>query len=503
VIRIVFFLVVVAVLAFGAAWVADRPGEVVLTWQGWQVSTSLAVAGIALAAVIVIAVFAWSAIRFVLHLPDFVTVFLQERRRRRGWRALSRGMIAVGAGNLALAQRSASEARALIGEEPLTLLLAAQAAQLGGDAARAEQEFRAMLPRPETKVLGLRGLYVEARRRGDGAAARAFAEEAAQSDPALPWAADAQMEFQCLAHDWPGALATLDRGAKVGAVDKATRRRWRAVLLTAQAQVNEETRAGEARESAREAAKLAPTLVPAAAVAGRLLGAAGELRRAARIVEKAWASAPHPDLAEVYIDLRPGDAGRDRLKRAKALAKKAPGHSEAALAVARAALDAHEFDQARMALAPLLADPTRRVCLLMAEIEASEHGDQGKAREWTARAARAKRDPAWVADGYLSERWLPISPVTGKLDAFVWMVPPEAPLGPLLEHAADREATGSLAAQQTAQPLERSGARLAIAAKPAPVIAEAPLPDDPGAEVEERTERRRFRLFEWLAGPTP
>jgi HemY protein len=502
VIRIILFLAFVALIAFGAAWVADRPGAVVLTWQGWQISTSLAVAGIALASVIVVAIFLWSVIRFVLHIPDLVAVFRRERRHRRGWRALSQGMIAVGAGNLALAQRSAGEARALIGEEPLTLLLAAQAAQLGGDSVRAEQEFRAMLGRPETKVLGLRGLYVEARRRVDVPAARAFAEEAAETDPALPWAAAAKFEFQCLVHDWQGALATLERQFKAGQIDKATYRRRRAVLLTAHAQAIEETRSGEAREAAREAVKLAPTLVPAAAVAGRLRAAAGELRRAMRAVEKAWVATPHPELAEVYIDLRPGDAARDRLKRAKALAKKAPGDPEGALAVARAALDAHDFEQARKALAPLIVDPTRRGCLLMAELEASEHGDQGKAREWTARAARAKRDPAWVADGYVSERWLPVSPVNGKLDAFQWMAPPAAGGGPLLEHVGEPPGAGALV------PLEKPGHAPEkeprdTAERPAPIIAEAPLPDDPGPEIGESARRRRFRLFEWLAGPAP
>jgi HemY protein len=498
-IRIVVFLIFLAVVALGAAWVADRPGEVVLTWQGWQVSTSLALAGVALAVTIVAAIFVWSLIRFVLHIPDLVTLFLRERRRRRGWRALSRGMIAVGAGNLALAQNSAREARALIGEEPLTLLLAAQAAQLAGDGARAEEEFRAMLARPETKALGLRGLYVEARRRADVPAARALAAEAAEADPALPWAANALIEYQCFAGDWQGALATLERQAQAGVIDKATRRRRRAVLLTAQGESLAETRAGEAREIAREAVKLAPSLVPAAALAGRLLGAAGELRRAARIVEKAWRQTPHPDLAAVYLDLRPGDAGRDRLKRAKALAKKTPGELEGALAVARAAADAHEFDQARMALASFAADPTRRVCLLMAEMEVSEHGDHGKAREWSSRAARARRDPAWVADGYVAERWLPLSPVTGKLDAFVWMVPPSAPSGPLLEHGGD---SGNGALTTLTRPAQgRAGAR-STSAKPAPIVAETPLPDDPGPDLESPSPRRRLRLFAWL-GPAP
>ena len=109
--------------------------------------------------------------------------------------------------------------------------------------------------------------------------------------------------------------------------------------------------------------------------------------------------------------------------RIEALAKKTPGHVEGALAIARAALDAREFGKARAALAPYLAAPTKRIALLMAELERAERNDEGRAREWMARALNAAPDPQWTADGYVSDRWLPVSPVSGRLDAFEWRVP--------------------------------------------------------------------------------
>src|SRR4029079_3199585 len=142
-----------------------------------------------------------------------------------------------------------------------------------------------------------------------------------------------------------------------------------------------------------------------------------------RIIEKAWMANPHPDLADTYSHLRPGDSARERLTRVQSLALKAPGHAESALAVARSALDAQEFAVARNAVRPLLKEPTQRVATLMAEIEQRESGDEGRAREWMARALRAARDPQWTADGFVSDRWMPVSPVSGRLDAFQWKVP--------------------------------------------------------------------------------
>ena len=230
---------------------------------------------------------------------------------------------------------------------------------------------------------------------------------------------------------------------KSGLVDRDTYRRHRAVLLTARAL---ETDAQDDRDGARalalEAVKFAPTLVPAAALAGRLLGEARETRRAARIVEAAWKANPHPDLAEAYAYLQPGASARDRLRRVEMLAEKTPGNIEGALAVARAALDAQEFAVARRVLAPLAIAPSQRVAMLMAELEEKEHGDEGRAREWMTRAVRARPDPAWTADGIRSERWMPVSPVTGRLDAFQWK-DPIADLGvddALIEHLPEPRA---------------------------------------------------------------
>jgi HemY protein len=347
-----------------------------------------------------------------------------------------------------MAQRLAQEANRIAPGEPLTLLLAAQASQLSGDGAGAARSFQAMAEREDTKLLGLHGLFIEAQRRGDAAAARLYAEEAARKAPVPAWAGQAVFAACCAAGDWTGALERLQRNMKSRLVDPDTYRRQRAVLLTARAIAAEQNDRDRAKAFVLEAARLAPTLVPAAALAGRMLGEAGELRKASRITETAWKANPHPDLADTHAHLRPGDSARDRLARVQALAELAPANSESALAVARAALDAHEFDIARRALAPLLAAPTQRVAMLMAEVEEREHGDEGRAREWMARAVHARRDPAWTADGIVSDRWLPVSPVTGRLDAFEWKDPLAefAGGGALIDHQRRRpsEAGGEL-----------------------------------------------------------
>jgi len=238
-IRVLLFLALVALMAFGVVWFADRPGDVAIVWQGYRIETSVMVALVAVAAVALIAVIVWSIVRTILRSPDLIAMFMSHRRGVRGYLAISRGLIAVGAGDASAAKRASNEVERIAPGEPLALLLNAQVAQLSGDRAAAEHAFRAMAERDDTKLLGLRGLYIEAQRRKDMVAARAYAEEAAAASPALGWAGQAALEFRCASGDWSAALSALDRNSRYGLIDKAYYKRQRAVLLTAQALADE------------------------------------------------------------------------------------------------------------------------------------------------------------------------------------------------------------------------------------------------------------------------
>jgi len=486
-IRVLLFIVLVAGLAFGAAWLADRPGEVTIVWP-WLGRAIEIPLGLVIAVIAVI-IGLWAA-RHILRTPGRVSGALRRRREVRGFHAISRGLIAIGAGDLAGARRFAGDARRLAPNEPLALLLAAQTAQLAGNRDAAETTFRRMTEHDATRMLGLHGLFVEARRRNDPAAARAVAEDAVRANPAAGWAAQAVLDFRCMAGDWAGGLAALDSQMKSGLIDKPAYRRGRAVLLTARALSSGDRDAALA--DVTEAVKLAPGLVPAAALAGRLLAEAGKPRPASRIVQAAWRINPHPDLAETYANVRPGESARERLARVQGAAQLAPpdpeSDREARLAVARAAIDAREFAVARTQLEPLLAAPSRRVALMMAEIEEHDTGDFGRARAWMSRALNAPRDPAWTADGYVSDKWLPVSPVTGRLDAFQWKVPLAdlSPPGRVIEEVAPAAVPAAPALGEGAGDALRydgaSHAAAAVVASEAPPLATRAAAGDISAE---------------------
>ncbi|MDJ0930480.1 heme biosynthesis HemY N-terminal domain-containing protein [Breoghania sp.] len=513
-VRVLSFFSAVFVIAMGFAWLADRPGLVMIDWQGYRIEMGLMTLLIALGVLMVVIGIVWS----ILHTPGSVSRFFKRRRRDRGFGALSHGLIALGAGDARSAGKYGNEAQKLLKNEPAAKLLLAQSAQMAGKREEARAYFEAMLEDEATRLLGLHGLFVEAERQKEPLAARHYAEEAHKLSPVLAWADKAVLAYQAAAHDWEKAIVTLERNAHAKLIDKPTFRRQKAVLLTARAMELENHEPDRAHQLAMEAHGLAIDLVPAAVIAGRLLTRRGDVRKASKVLEATWKKFPHSDIAEAYAHVRPGDSARDRLKRVKALNDMRGHHVEGGLAIARAAIQARDWAQARDYLRPLLrTQPTQRVFLLMADLEESEHGDRGRVREWLSRAVRAPRDPAWTADGIVVDAWAPVSPITGKLDAFEWKVPVEhlgapetEPDGDLLELPAEWPAPEDKSASAT--PVETMKPEVSATSKVAsvsPVTAPAkpaePAAPAPAAEKKAASDAKTDtpKLEELLAATAP
>lgn len=458
-IRILFYLAVVFALGLGFAWLADRPGEMVVTFGGYQYTVSLMVAAVVVVAIVAATMLAWWVVKGIWNSPQAISRYFRVRRRDRGYQALSSGMIAAGAGDAAEARRQKKQAMKLISsdQEPLIHLLDAQASLLEGDHEAARAKFEAMLDDPEMRLLGLRGLYLEAERLGDRRAAFHYAQRAADAAPQLPWAASATLEARTGERDWDGALRLLETQKSTRQIERETAARRKAVLLTAKALDLLEADPLAARNAATEANRLAPDLVPAAVVAAKALFRQGDLKKGAKILETAWKQTAHPEIADAYVNARPGDSTHDRLARARKLRGMRLNNAEAELVVAHAALAAGEHAEARRhAEAAIRMAPTEGAYLLMADIEEAETGDQGRVRQWLGKAVKAQPDPAWVADGLVAERWAPVSPVTGRLDAFEWRQPVER-LGSMIDQQTD-DALLLPAAEEAPRPTSKAAA---------------------------------------------
>jgi HemY protein len=461
VIRTILGLIVIGGLVATAVFFADRPGQVEIVWQGWELQTSV---GVLVAATVLLGLAAALLLWLASLIVDSPRAFLRRRRARRrraGYRALTQGMVAVAAGDPQEAQRCARRADALLADPPLTLLLSAQAAQLEGDETAAKKFFTAMLDRPETEFLGLRGLLNQAMRVGDRATALRLTQRAGSLRPATPWVVESRFDLEVREGQWEAAQETLARAVKCRIIPPERARHHRGVIiheLSLAAFATGDRRGGT--NLAAQARTLTPDLAALAAHYARELLHDRRPAPATRALETAWRTAPHPELAQLYGSIYDNEAPLARVKRFERLAGQNPDARESYLTLAEAALDAQLWGEARRYLERAAAAPapptisrpvnsappfddskctgaaglTPRLCVLMARVEEGAHGSAGAMREWLDRAVTAMPDPRYVCAscGGESLEWRSICPHCASFDSLAWRTPASAVSGATL-----------------------------------------------------------------------
>ncbi len=417
---IVGSLVITGVVAF----LISLPGTVTIDIAGQRMQPRLGIAAFLVLGAAGAIILVWGIVRRIITAPRWMARRAAQRRHAQGVDALSDGFIALQAGDAARARTLARDAQANLPGNPAAQLLEARADLALGDMTAAREHYRGLISNQRTALAALAGLYDQARAQGRNQAALTFAQKAATIAPSSVWASAAVFDDLVRRQQWAAARDMAAGDSAATREERARKRRRQAVLETALARDAEPTDPLTALNHALAALKILPDFVPAALIAARIHADRGEGRRAMSLLRRVWRATGHPDAATLYANAIPGASAADRYRRVKELIDSPPADRAAAMVLARAAIDAFEWSAARNALAShSVAAPTQGVCLLMAEIEEGQNADQGKAREWLARAVHAPADPAWTADGVVADEWEPVSPATGRLDAFEWRVP--------------------------------------------------------------------------------
>lgn len=429
-IRAFVYLGILAALMLGVAWLAGRPGEVTIVWQGWRIDTSV---GMLASAVVLIAVATALLYRFwraIVTAPRRLGRWRRQRRTHAGYQALSAGLVAVAAGDPAGARRQARRADRLLEEPPLTLLLSAQAAQLAGDEDTAQRHFTAMLERPETEFLGLRGLLSRALRADDLPRALELAKRARDLRPKTPWVLTTLLDLQTRLGDWEGAATTLGlaEAAKILPAGDLHHHQGAVFLELSRAAVND-GRQDDALRHAKRAYQADPDHPAAPAWLAERLITAGRPRRAAKLIEREWIRHPHPDLLRAFRRARGDATALEWAKQVQELVALAPAHVDSHRALGEAALGAQLWGDARKHFTAAIAAsgdaPPASLCRKMAEVEEGSTGDAALVRPWLTLAAEGHPDRSWICDtcGTAHGAWRAVCGRCGAFDRLTWRAP--------------------------------------------------------------------------------
>lgn len=435
--KVILFVLAIAGLALAAGLLSETGEAMRIIVAGWEFTVG-PVQAVVLGVILVATVWVLlkilgllgATIRFLNGDETAISRYFDRNRERKGYRALSEGMMALASGEPRLALTRAQTAERLLGKPELTTLLVAQAAEAAGDQKRATEAYKTLLQDDATRFVGVRGLLQRKLAEGDREVALKLAEKAFELRPKHVETQDILLKLQSDAGDWSGARSTLGAKLKAGALPKDVYRRRDAVLALQQARtVIDDEASIEAREAAIEANKLSPDLIPAAALAARSYLAKGDKKNASRVLKKAWEVMPHPDLAAAFAEIEPSETPQDRLKRFRMLTNARSDTDESRMLLAELMLATEEFPEARCALGDVATrHPTQRSLAILAAIARGEGAEDGVVRELVAKAITAPRGPQWVCDKCqaIHGGWHPICNNCGSFDTLSWRTPPVA-----------------------------------------------------------------------------
>lgn len=303
--KILIFVALIAALALGAGYLMESEGGVQITLAGTEYTLGPLQSAIA---AVVLVVLVWiglkllslliATLKFLNGDETALSRYFDRNREKKGFEALSEGLLALASGEAKQAMSKAAKAEKYLQKPELTNLLTAQAAEMAGDTHKATETYKKLIQDDSTRFVGVRGIMKQKLVEGDKETAKKLAEKAFQLKPRHEETQDVLLKLQAQARDWSGARNTLSAKLKSGALPRDVVTRREAVLALSEAQdILSEGASVESQEQAIEANRLSPDLVPAAAMAARSHIAAGKTRKAVRVLKKAWEAQPHPELA--------------------------------------------------------------------------------------------------------------------------------------------------------------------------------------------------------------
>jgi HemY protein len=297
-IRSIWFFIKLAVLVAVLSWFMRHPGQIRIDLPPWQLETSVAFFAVTICLVMIAGL-------GLLRFGDWaksIKMRIERWREKQGLRSITRGLVAIAAGDADIAAREARRANRYLPSTPLRHLLLAQSEQLRGNRNGAAKHFVALMQDQDTGFLGLRGLLTQAIADGKYDHALQLARQAHKSQPKSVAVWRYLFELESRAHNWNLALPLLQKIERTRGWPREQCDEYAAAILVEQARLAE--REGELATAARlykKAFQRKPDFIPAATGYIESLYKSGYGFLADRALLRAWEKNPHPNLTHLAL----------------------------------------------------------------------------------------------------------------------------------------------------------------------------------------------------------
>lgn len=429
------FLFILRTFIFVAAaiWMVQLPGSAVMSWGEYTITVKLGYLLVFLLLLVLTSLAIYRIILGLIALPSKAKEFQSRRKSQTGYRALLQGFVAIAAGDGAQALKLSKKARkSLEGDDGLMLLLEAQAYRLKDNKEACETVLRELIDHADLSYLGIRGMIRFSIEEGKIDRAIELTQRALTSHPGHPEVLRLAYQLQLRDHNWKQAEKALEAAARKKALPTEQIDSDRAALKLAEAEkLMREGFPAESLKYLRLAHKKHPGFVPAALELASYLTENNKAGQAAKIIEKTWKTNPHPELAQMWMDIIPKSKAGDpakRLRWTERLVAAKPDSAESQILAAKSAMEDQLWGEARSYLSQAERyDHDSRVYHLRAEVEKKAGSSEDEIEHWKEKASEALPGKVWLCKltGRVYNKWSPVSDPHGSFNSIIWDYPRE------------------------------------------------------------------------------
>ena len=404
---------------------ARFPGYSVLNYYGYSIelSTGLLVGGIIVFFILfhqVLMLWKW-----MRKLPSRLKKSRMQRRANKSTELIIEAFNMIAAGDSKQALTMLEKARQLNKNDIFNAIFTAQTVYNQEDDEQSEQRFIALLKKEETRFLGYRGLVLLKTRQEKLDEAHHFLQKALQERPDSPWVLNKLFNWNVEHSSFSGAQTILEQLRIGGYLTKIEMQRKKAVLLWVKSEhCLKENNFEEFYESVIEALRLAPELTDATIALVGYYEESNRESKAWKCLKTGYRFNPHPDLLLGLKRLFKEKNSLEIYQRGEELTSTHPNHTTTHWLMAKLAIEAKLWGQARIHLEALRKIKVSQTYFeLMGELETQENPmNFEKIQNFYSQASHALRPPVWTCQSCYTvlTKWHAFCPSCHSFDQIIW-----------------------------------------------------------------------------------
>ena len=347
------------------------------------------------------------------------------KQKEKGYNSFVSGMIALANKDYKRAiQESKKVSTYLESEKSLSLLLKSEVYKLENKFTELNQVFEEMIKTESTKNLGYRGLMELYLRSQDYHHAFIYGEKLFNNNPYIEKIYDTLVNIVVKTNNWQQLIILSDKAYDKKIINKKNYYENKSIGFYEIAKIKFLSEPKEAIHFVEKSLNLRKNFPPYVKLFLDLLIHEKKYTVAKKYIKKVWVQNPHPDYKD-SIFLLAKHLKSNNLELANYITNSSINLEASKILLVEASINDKKWDNARKNIIDLIdIEPSKEICLLMAEIEKGESNNIQKVNSWTLRSRNGNLNNIWVCklSNKSQLRWSSLAE-SGYFNSLEWRKP--------------------------------------------------------------------------------